>query len=198
MLQNAVAKVEDVTVATEGINGAQSYLANFLVRAKQDRRIDVALQRDFWTQRLSNLSQVHAPIDAEHIRTGARHGGEQMLCRFGVINHGDRAAEARDDLLDGGEREVFVVLQIQFAAPGIEQLDCRCPCRDLRLQIGNRCLSDAMEQLAEGFRLVVEETLYGGESFLGLAFHHVAGKSPRRSEERRVGKECRSRWSPYH
>ena len=23
-------------------------------------------------------------------------------------------------------------------------------------------------------------------------------KSPLRSEERRVGKECRSRWSPYH
>ena len=26
----------------------------------------------------------------------------------------------------------------------------------------------------------------------------VAGISPNRSEERRVGKECRSRWSPYH
>ena len=25
-----------------------------------------------------------------------------------------------------------------------------------------------------------------------------AGKSTLRSEERRVGKECRSRWSPYH
>src|SRR5438874_10650398 len=24
------------------------------------------------------------------------------------------------------------------------------------------------------------------------------GKTPERSEERRVGKECRSRWSPYH
>ena len=24
------------------------------------------------------------------------------------------------------------------------------------------------------------------------------GKYERRSEERRVGKECRSRWSPYH
>ena len=23
-------------------------------------------------------------------------------------------------------------------------------------------------------------------------------ENPRRSEERRVGKECRSRWSPYH
>ena len=26
----------------------------------------------------------------------------------------------------------------------------------------------------------------------------VALSRPRRSEERRVGKECRSRWSPYH
>ena len=26
----------------------------------------------------------------------------------------------------------------------------------------------------------------------------VARKSSARSEERRVGKECRSRWSPYH
>ena len=30
-----------------------------------------------------------------------------------------------------------------------------------------------------------------------LAARHVAGP-PHRSEERRVGKECRSRWSPYH
>ena len=26
----------------------------------------------------------------------------------------------------------------------------------------------------------------------------LAGEVPNRSEERRVGKECRSRWSPYH
>ena len=26
----------------------------------------------------------------------------------------------------------------------------------------------------------------------------VIGRNVRRSEERRVGKECRSRWSPYH
>src|SRR2546427_9842182 len=32
-------------------------------------------------------------------------------------------------------------------------------------------------------------------------FHHLQvppGKTAGRSEERRVGKECRSRWSPYH
>src|SRR5256885_7359506 len=28
--------------------------------------------------------------------------------------------------------------------------------------------------------------------------HHNAAQQSRRSEERRVGKECRSRWSPYH
>ena len=28
------------------------------------------------------------------------------------------------------------------------------------------------------------------------AYHEITDK--RRSEERRVGKECRSRWSPYH
>ena len=27
---------------------------------------------------------------------------------------------------------------------------------------------------------------------------HPSKIAPRRSEERRVGKECRSRWSPYH
>src|SRR3712207_5370408 len=27
---------------------------------------------------------------------------------------------------------------------------------------------------------------------------NIKGKPPTRSEERRVGKECRSRWSPYH
>src|SRR2546422_10346608 len=51
--------------------------------------------------------------------------------------------------------------------------------------------------------------LLGGEEALVAhqAQHHVAplhgalGVGPRvvgRSEERRVGKECRSRWSPYH
>ena len=30
------------------------------------------------------------------------------------------------------------------------------------------------------------------------ANHEVPTHRPNRSEERRVGKECRSRWSPYH
>ena len=30
------------------------------------------------------------------------------------------------------------------------------------------------------------------------AIYLASGLDPERSEERRVGKECRSRWSPYH
>ena len=30
------------------------------------------------------------------------------------------------------------------------------------------------------------------------AAHHAHAQAHSRSEERRVGKECRSRWSPYH
>ena len=36
------------------------------------------------------------------------------------------------------------------------------------------------------------------KSFTKLVDEDFTWKDPKRSEERRVGKECRSRWSPYH
>ena len=41
--------------------------------------------------------------------------------------------------------------------------------------------------------------LYGEETFLlEQQLNKIKKKFGERSEERRVGKECRSRWSPYH
>src|SRR2546422_11496145 len=37
-----------------------------------------------------------------------------------------------------------------------------------------------------------------GVIFFSLVFGAALTLIPERSEERRVGKECRSRWSPYH
>src|SRR2546430_13137410 len=45
-----------------------------------------------------------------------------------------------------------------------------------------------------GLALVAEEH---GIAF-GLGSQRAMQRTPDRSEERRVGKECRSRWSPYH
>src|SRR3712207_1401663 len=55
---------------------------------------------------------------------------------------------------------------------------------------------------AEGQRRYVESLSAYARQFLGQMnkpdVERIRGLSPTRSEERRVGKECRSRWSPYH
>src|SRR5687767_15624652 len=59
------------------------------------------------------------------------------------------------------------------------------------------CVS-RLRQRAGASAYVLPQRLY--ESFTSTDFSKFLGWSPffLRSEERRVGKECRSRWSPYH
>ena len=56
--------------------------------------------------------------------------------------------------------------------------------------------------LVNRYAAALEETLSGGTGDCGLQGMTVvldpAWGATVRSEERRVGKECRSRWSPYH
>ena len=46
--------------------------------------------------------------------------------------------------------------------------------------------------------IAVEQDYTGKAQELALAYGAGIGGARARSEERRVGKECRSRWSPYH
>ena len=56
----------------------------------------------------------------------------------------------------------------------------------------------------EGFQVTeIGEKIYcildaGNSSFYVVEGEEKAAVIDTRSEERRVGKECRSRWSPYH
>src|SRR5712692_2812056 len=188
--QYAMAEIENVAASPESANGAERHLANFLRRCQQNGWIDVSLQGDFRTKELANLSQLYAPVDAEDICPGSRHRREEMLRGLGVVNERNTSAHSGNDFLDGWKREIPVVLQIQLAAPGVEQLDSGSPRGDLGVQVRNRCLSNAVEQFAEGLRLVVETALGRGKAFLRFAFHHVTRERPRggrKTQDRNLG-----------
>ena len=60
----------------------------------------------------------------------------------------------------------------------------------------NRPISNFIETAVKRF---IEHNIYVDEFEMEEIRNNVElNKSLKRSEERRVGKECRSRWSPYH
>ena len=46
--------------------------------------------------------------------------------------------------------------------------------------------------------MAIRNIVKEGDPILNKVCRPVTNFDDRRSEERRVGKECRSRWSPYH
>ena len=58
-------------------------------------------------------------------------------------------------------------------------------------QEGSINFPDVMEDAVDAYMQPSAKAMKHGKSLLDLGQLH-------RSEERRVGKECRSRWSPYH
>src|SRR5574337_1590290 len=75
-------------------------------------------------------------------------------------------------------------------------LRIRRPGRSVRVRIqagGNpRIIAHSVARVASSMVCAISESM---ERFARIA---NAFDPPARSEERRVGKECRSRWSPYH
>ena len=62
-------------------------------------------------------------------------------------------------------------------------------------------VDNAMSSYKNSIKQIVacREMLNQGKEAFKLSLDlYKQGLSPFRSEERRVGKECRSRWSPYH
>ena len=67
----------------------------------------------------------------------------------------------------------------------------------------NRYLPDGtykevLKNLRDDFEVRVNGKPPTPETLAGVKLLLIANPSDKRSEERRVGKECRSRWSPYH
>src|SRR2546426_10646436 len=60
------------------------------------------------------------------------------------------------------------------------------------------CQNFGTSQLGEGAEVQPAELARMMLDLQAAGCHNINFVTPERSEERRVGKECRSRWSPYH
>src|SRR2546422_8016940 len=72
----------------------------------------------------------------------------------------------------------------------------RCS-RDWSSDVCSSDLDDTGIYAQHAIRRIAVDAVGVGESH-GRAGAEIAPQPEQRSEERRVGKECRSRWSPYH
>ena len=57
-------------------------------------------------------------------------------------------------------------------------------------------ITRALQRMSQNIN--AEKVVFKGGTSLSKAYRLTNRFSEDRSEERRVGKECRSRWSPYH
>src|SRR6266545_7924422 len=84
-----------------------------------------------------------------------------------------------------GRNTVHDILEAHEAARGAPHLALRPPAAVVR------------PSKLDGFRPRVEQLLETYEDITAQRVFEIL-RDEMRSEERRVGKECRSRWSPYH
>src|SRR3954465_12814989 len=145
---------------------------------------DVPLVRTFsarrWVEGLAErLGPVSAPLDAAARRLPGRASlslslGDERV----VLAHRVEVQQPAEPLVRdrGGERSVHVVLPAYHAVRTIPDV------------------TDEMPVQAADRALLVDDS--SGDETTAVALAH--GLEVLRSEERRVGKECRSRWSPYH
>ena len=57
-------------------------------------------------------------------------------------------------------------------------------------------LLECIDKFEDASLLVIGDTII--DQYVACDALGMSAEAPVRSEERRVGKECRSRWSPYH
>src|SRR2546429_1389222 len=85
----------------------------------------------------------------------------------------------RDVAVTGVQTCALPISLMAFSSPQRRQINCTI----------RSAPSSSSEDLLQKMPELIEKAKRIGEQ---------AGVSRQRSEERRVGKECRSRWSPYH
>ena len=104
-----------------------------------------------------------------------------------------------------GKTAAYTIPMLMKIDPQIKkpQAIVLCPTRELAVQV-----AEEIRKLAKYMSDIKVLPVYGGQEIVRSAMMDSVWPvecvlmwsmaASRRSEERRVGKECRSRWSPYH
>src|ERR1039458_2200075 len=92
------------------------------------------------------------------------------------------------------ESGVHVMSPAGVSIHGKSQWNCVCPCGKDFVALGSELRNNHTRSCGCYSRSGTFVTKHGHRSVTKGSNR----QSPMRSEERRVGKECRSRWSPYH
>src|SRR2546429_8638462 len=175
---------------SEGYPGKRYYGGNYVVDDAED------LARD----------RACALFGAEHANVQPHSGANANQAAYmALLEPGDKVMGMRLDQgghLTHGSPVNFSGRLYDFVAYGVdddtETLDYDV-IRDLAVRERPRMIiagATAYPRIIdfEAFRTIADEVA----AMLLVDAAHIAGLVAGRSEERRVGKECRSRWSPYH
>src|SRR5256885_16932107 len=100
----------------------------------------------------------------------------------------DRITEDMKSAMRAGEKERLAAIRLALAA--IKQREV-----DERITLDDAQVLAVLEKMIKQRREAITQFHSGGRADLVARETAEIGV---RSEERRVGKECRSRWSPYH
>ena len=181
--QNAMPQIQYVAAPAKLSGEFQRGLPDFLWRRREHRWIEITLHGHARPRQFADFRERNPPIHAQNIRARAHNRREQVVRRLGVVNHGHRSAQPGNYLLHNRQHEFRVIVQIQFAAPGVEQLHRADSRGNLPLQVKNGRLGDLAQQLPKNLRLAIKKFLHRREAFLRPPFYHVARQRPGRSRE---------------
>src|ERR1017187_1663892 len=121
------------------------------------------------------------------------------LCHFlkaeckDVFNQSNSATGAREHIMTSAERTIALSELARQIAFELNQIT---PLRPWTFVLPTEDVYSVHLRNAGKARIYIQFDQYENPKRLSVSGYQHIGKN--RSEERRVGKECRSRWSPYH
>src|SRR5450432_1000437 len=123
--ENPVTEVEDVAGASRGgLQNSFGARPELLPIRKQKRGVEITLDRALKVEAAPGVIHGQTPVDADYVRTGFLHGGQQRGCVGAKINYGDAGLFERVDKFGGsGLHIAAIVLDAETTNPTIEHLN---------------------------------------------------------------------------